>query len=68
MEPRLPLAVFGIVQQQQRLVQKNLLRFLPGDIVLFLTLPGVPVIPLKSFYRLEVKHIVYMPHIYICLQ
>jgi hypothetical protein len=62
---RLNLAVPGIVEQQQRLVEKDLLRLRLTDPVLVHTLARVSSIPLKALASRQINHNLYMTYIYV---
>jgi len=63
-KPGLKLAVPGIVEQQ-KLVEKALLRLSLTNAVLVRTFARVSGVPLKALAPCQINHRVYMTHIYI---
>ena len=62
---RFSLAVAGIVEQQKRLVEKYLLGFRLTDPMLVYTLAGVSGVPLEAPAACQIRHVMYMAHIYV---
>jgi hypothetical protein len=63
-KPRLKLAMPGIVEQQKRLVEKDLLGLCLTDRVLVHTFARVSGIPLKALASRQINHRMYMTYIY----
>jgi hypothetical protein len=64
-KPRLKLAMPGIIEQQKRLIEEDLLCLTLTNPVLIRTLAGVSGVPLKALAPCRINHGVYMTHIYI---
>jgi len=59
-------AVFGVMQQQKRSVQKHLLRFGLADAVFVRALSVVAIVPVEAGNPLKVNHVVYYHNIQYC--
>jgi hypothetical protein len=55
--------VADILDDQQRVVKKDLLGFSLADVMFFDTLAAIAFIPVKAFYSGKIKHGVYYHHI-----
>jgi hypothetical protein len=56
LKPRLKLAVTGIIKQQKRLIEKNLLGLCLANPVLLHTLARVSGVPLKALAACQINH------------
>ena len=59
LQPKLANTVADILDDQQRVVEKDLLSFRLTDVVLFNALAAIAFVPIKSFDLRKVKHVYY---------
>jgi hypothetical protein len=59
--PRFALTMSGILQQQKRLVEENLLRFGLYNFVFFSAFPGITIIPVEARNFRQVNHVCILP-------
>ena len=65
MQTHLSFAVSDILQDQQRLVEKDLLRFALADTVLGNALSAIAFVPFEAFDARKINHLVYIIEIYV---